>query len=133
MAFERKLARELTFTAAVLGGSLEHNPWFEYRAASGDKWKCLVPDMILFTSGFAFVIEAKLTYVPEAREKLRNEYVPIVRAGLASVPWIAVVPLVVVRNLTPDAGLRAETLSAAAHAKTDIPVLAWRGETNILW
>lgn len=133
LAFERKLVRELATTATTLGGLLEHNPWFEYKLRANSDWGQSVPDAILSLGRFVIVIEAKLTYVPDAREKLTKVYIPLVRAGLCAVPGTVVAGLVVVKNLTPDSGRRAERLSDAFDGKAEIPVLHWRGNTTIVW
>ena len=130
LAYERKVARELTQVANILGGNCEHNPWFEYRSNKSDKWACVVPDCIVSLGSIVYVIEVKLTYVPEAKEKLDKVYIPIVRAGLCAMPYVKVFAVVIVRNLSPDARPRISRL-ADANGANSIPVLQWLGHGSI--
>ena len=133
LRFERKLIAALRAESE----DIEHNPWFAYRAAEGGTYPTELsrgsssqisycsPDGILYRlyQGLAIVIEAKLTYTPEALRKLTEVYIPIVRSALKR-PILDVQPLIIVRNLIP--GVKAhESLDSALGS--NLPLLQWRG------
>ena len=87
LRYERKVVRALK----IRGCDLEHNPWFQKPDGS---FCC--PDIIVYelNLGRAIVVEVKLTYTPEALEKLNLVYCPIV----ASVTGLKTKPLVIVKH-----------------------------------
>ena len=135
LAFERKVGKALASLATCAGASLEKNPWFTFRDASGDG--ACSPDAILnFLPKYVIVIEIKLKYVLGAEAKLKGLYVPVVARTL-DLPISHVFPLIVTKVLTPDArGLTIEYVSDASLSHNfRAPVLHWLGKDSnpILW
>ena len=107
--------------------AVEHNPWFAYRTLGAEKVCC--PDMIAFDfeEQFAVVIEVKKTFVPNAMEKLKGLYCPVVSRALS----IPCKPLVVCCSLTPAAP---NPSSRIAFALTSAyPLYQWLGTEPVLF
>ena len=133
LRYEKNVIGELRKLATELGGSVEHNPWFEYKPRKDDAWKIAVPDGILVLGDRVFVIECKLTYVPEARHKLLTLYVPIVRAGLCATPATNVYGVIITRALTIDAAPVIVRLAQVLDADPLVPpTLLWLGHGRIV-
>lgn len=137
LAYERKVISALA-DGLVLSGcgfDLSHNPWFEYNTAQGRGY-CVPDAMLSMQSGeyvdTIFVIEVKLTYVPDAIEKLDSVYCPIVRKAFNS---SAVVPIVICKNLVPQAPRAMPTFfGAVAYAETDedkFALVQWLGNGKL--
>lgn len=112
--------------ASSLGPSALHGQWFRFIDADGEAW--CQPDFIMYDAehGCHFVLEAKLSWVPEAAPKLRSLYLPVVEKALGA----PVLPIVVCRNIEgAPAGQTVLTLFAAkSHALSGAcPVLLWLG------
>ncbi len=73
IAYEEEVAR-------ALGAEAARGTWFEFCDAKGTGW-CQT-DFILVRNRAVFVIEAKLSWVPEAQSKLRTLYLPVVERAL---------------------------------------------------
>ena len=93
LRYERKLFR--AFKKSKF--SVEHNPWFMFEDSVGRAW--CSPDFILDQIKYLVVVECKYTYVPNAFQKLISLYIPIVQKALKKPAF----PLVICKNLTPDA------------------------------
>jgi hypothetical protein len=106
--------------------SLEHNPWFYYTASEGVRSACC-PDILIHDNdfGYTIVIEIKNTWVPSALPKLRSLYCPVVSRALDR----PTKPLVLVKNLTPDAPRPQSTLSFGLIAPD--PLIQWLGRGTI--
>lgn len=124
--YERQVIAELDRWAVVNGAKLEHNPWFEYNNGSGIRI-CSPDGLLRLASDKIIVAEIKLTYVPEAIIKLRELYCPVVATALKC----EAVPLVIVKNLIPDAPPATDRLGMALSAK--MPLLQWLGHGRIVW
>ncbi len=111
--------------AGKLGG--EHNPWFRYLDGRG--WHYCSPDLLLDTGDFVLLVEVKLSDVAVAWSKLLGLYAPIVELVLAK----PVVPVVVVKNLTPASKLVVTTLAEAVSQWKQQPTLHWLGRGPFPW
>ena len=100
----KQLARFVT-TDKFIG--LEHNPWFLFTDKFGQA-NCS-PDFLLFMSDRAVIVEVKLTWVPIAMQKLLELYCPVVSRALQC----PVMPLVICKNLAPNAPQPQQNLVAA--------------------
>lgn len=86
LAYEKALAK-------ALPGAV-HGQWFEFIDSSG-KARCQV-DVLVEGEALVLVIEAKLSWVPEAQAKLNGLYLPVVTKALAK----PVIGLVVAKNIS---------------------------------
>lgn len=121
LAYERSIADALARLAA-------HGPWFEFTDSRGTGW--CQPDFILPRKelGSAFVLEAKYTWVPEAKSKLQGLYLPVVAKAFK----IKAFGIVICKNLEPGCKDRVvSTLEEAIQAALagEIPALLWNGRT----
>jgi hypothetical protein len=103
--------------------------WFEFLDAHG--LGCCSPDIILNIRGTLYVLECKLTAVPEADAQLGGLYLPI----LAHYTGREARGIVVVRHLRPQidtSRVRAD-LRACLHDATPtyFPILHWLGRGPI--
>jgi len=114
--YEKKVVRAL---GATKGISLEHNPWYEYLTVEGSTGWC-IPDALIQVNDLNIVLEIKLTYTPEALEKLRNLYCPVVSLALGE----AALPLVIIRNALP--GIKA-CLDLTEALYCPDPICQWLG------
>lgn len=109
----------------ALGPSALHGQWFHFIDGEGEAW--CQPDFLLYDpSGVCFVLEVKLSWVPEAAPKLRGLYLPVVERALQRPAR----PIVVCRNVEgAPAGQTVLTLDAAKSAACSgaCPVLLWLG------
>jgi hypothetical protein len=121
LSYERKIVRDLMRSVWLV----EHNPWFEFQDELGVSTCC--PDIILTADSKIIVIEVKLTWVPEAIEKLRGLYCPVVEYALAA----EVFPLIIVKNLRPDAPPVQDSVQRAL--ESEMPILQWIGSGHIPW
>lgn len=105
-----------------------HQPWFRYRT-SGDRHCFCSPDGIVrdTTNEFALVFEVKLTWIPEAAEKLETLYCPVVSRALG----IPARGIVVARNLIPDSPRPQPSLGFAM--MTHNALYHWIGSGPIEW
>jgi hypothetical protein len=153
LRYERSVYRAIAASSACLAS---HNPQFYY-ITDGNELKdappplgpnsryaripiegCCIPDFVL--TGLPFlspdeiiILECKLTYKIDTADKLLDLYVPVVRRALsAAVVW----PIIVAKNLTPDAPAPSFSLEAAwIKAKEArnlgtsrfVPVVQWLG------
>ena len=92
LAYEGKVGKELERRP----GSLLAGPWFSYRNAKGETCYCQ-PDFVFDAGGVLWVVEVKLSWVPEAAQKLKGLYGPIVAQLTGRTPQL----LVIVKNLRP--------------------------------
>jgi hypothetical protein len=133
LAYQRRVGRALAATAERLGGSFDPEPWFRWKAGAGDSWRLAVPDGLFTFGDLQLVIEVKLSFVPDAPEKLAKLYVPVVERARR----LRVRPLVITRALRPEAVGHpfVETLSEAARlpAGVPVPILLYLGSGQILW
>lgn len=126
LTFERRVEKELTSHVAT--GHITrvvHNPWFAFEDASGSA--TCSPDFILWKGAKLYVVEVKLTWVPEALPKLRGLYVPV----LHKVFNVPIVPFVIVRHSAPGAPPPVFTLSEAMNEFGS--VLLWPQNRGIMW
>ena len=117
LAYERKL-----FSALLASDlSAAHNPAFYFEDRRGRSY--CVPDILVQDyRGLTIIVECKLTFKQEAIEKLRKLYCPVVRRALGS---DLVIPLVIVKNIVPDAPSPALTLESALSNNTYL--IQWLG------
>ena len=95
--------------------SLEHNPWFTFSDIYGAS--ACSPDFLLWLAeGRIIVAEVKLTWTPSAVAKLVELYLPVVGTALG----VPTYPLVIVRNLTPDAPPAAHTITDALRSQSKL-------------
>jgi len=127
LIFERNVKRQLEWHL-VQGRYLllEHNSWFTY-GASENKDQICSPDFLLHFPDKIYIIEVKLTWTPEARQKLDQLYSPIVAKALGK-PTSG---FVLCRHLTPGAPKPVYTLSEIFMSPTQ--VLHWNPSTRLGW
>ena len=126
LSYQKKVGGALTTTAKYLGASLLSEPWFRFCDADGVGQA--VPDFILSFGVETLIIEVKLTYTPEAGEKLTKLYLPIVMDHYQTLHARS---LVICKNLTPDASHLVNSLSIKKGR--GVPVLHWLGRGPITW
>jgi hypothetical protein len=124
LRYERKLVRTLRSTSGLV---VEHNPWFEFIDANG--WGCCSLDVLvsgprLGPKAPVLILECKLTWKPEAEEKLRGLYEPIVTLAL-DLPVRSIRSLTVAKHLTPEAPPAAQSITEAL--ESGLRVLHWIG------
>lgn len=104
------------------GFDLEHNPWFEHTHG------VCCPDIIVYelSQNRAIVIEVKLTFVPEALDKLRTLYCPIV----AEVTGLRALPAIIFKN--GNASGIAFQPSFWQMLDTPSPIYLWPGHGPII-
>lgn len=105
---------------------IEHNPWFSFTDANGHNY--CAPDILLhYKHSTVVIVEVKLTWVKEAEPKLEQLYCPVISLALDRL----VAPLVICRNLIPEAPRPSFTFSEAL----DNPhrLLHWPATGTILW
>lgn len=123
LTYEGKVAKSL---AGRFEG-VERGEWWHFADARGEAW-CQT-DVVVRSRSFdgIYVFECKLTDIDSARSKLRNVYVPVLRAALGCPVW----GLVVVKSLSQGVkGLEVyDNLPSAAKAARygTLPVLHWLG------
>lgn len=122
LAYQRKLGQALVALASKIGGQVELEPWFRFWDASGQH-KCS-PDALFHFQDKTLIIEAKLTWVPEAWDQLLKLYMPVVMLHQSH---LRIYPLIICKNLTPDSLCGVETLSEAFYHKNGVPCLNWLG------
>ena len=88
--YEQALAKELP--KAI------HGQWFVYGLSGETKSRFCQTDFLLPFDDFFIVIEAKYTWIPEAKKKLQELYVPVVRLAFGKKS----IGLVVCKNLTTE-------------------------------
>lgn len=121
LRFERSVVKALRSAAPTSAGfSIEHNPWFVYRDSNLTDYACC-PDILIhdIDHDYIIVVEVKLTWVPNALEKLQKVYCPVVARALESPTR----PVIVVRNLTPDSPRPQPSITRAL--LTQNPVVQW--------
>ncbi len=107
-------------------------PWFSYadtKSKSENKWGICSPDIVLVDTEnkFILVIEVKTTWTPEALEKLKTLYCPVVARAFG----FPTKPLVVCKNLTPESPRPQPTISFALLSQN--PLYQWLGTEPIRW
>jgi hypothetical protein len=118
LRYEREVAR-------VLPGPAWHGKWFQFEDGLGRAF--CQPDLLVAWSGHIIVIECKYTWVPEAAEKLRGLYLPVVAKAMGK----TAVGLVVCKKLgkapssTPIFAGFEEAIRASVEGQ--LPVLHWIG------
>ena len=110
------------------GFNLDHNPCFQYQLAHDPLLRWCVPDALIHINApqnfqGIIVTEVKLTYTPEALQKLLNLYCPVVSIALG----VPVRPLVIFKNaLRPNVEFKpCLDLYEAVHSS--IPIFQWLG------
>jgi hypothetical protein len=126
LRYERNVGKELArHIGPAKFSSIEHNPWFRFTDYYGTN-NCS-PDFLLWDRDRCAIIEIKLTWVPAAMAKLCELYCPVVSAALQC----KVMPLVICRNLTPQAPKAEQTLVKAMTSVTKL--LHWPQIGHIPW
>jgi len=120
--FQNSLERALRIACDRHGAELIPEPWFEYLDTNG-LGRC-APDFIIELGAINLVIEAKLTFVPEAITKLHGLYLPV--AIVAASNW-KTRGLVICRNTTPAAPAPVFSITAALTVRDSVAVMLWRG------
>lgn len=130
LKYQRDLTRALKQSAPT-GLVVEPTPWFSYSDKRAQDGRALIcsPDILLVDqeNEFVVVIEVKTTYTPTALDKLQKVYCPVVSRALK----LPCRPLVICKNLTPDAPLPSSTLLYAL--RRDQPLFSWLGQGPIQW
>jgi hypothetical protein len=105
---------------------IEHNPWFEYETLDRVCSWC-IPDALIHINEEIIVAEIKLTYTPEALEKLLNVYCPVIEKALKC----KAAPLVIIKNaLLINSGLTT-CLDLYDALKSPLPIYQWIGRGPI--
>lgn len=97
--------------------NIQHNPFYEYQFRGNRPCWCS-PDLVIDLGNLVVIIEVKLTWVPDAANKLRNIYCPVVRRVLQK-PAIGVV---VCKNLVENAPREVSSISDALATGADCVV-----------
>lgn len=121
LLYEQKLAEEL-------GGAWTHGAWYEFEDRHGHGY-CQV-DFVRRTADVTVVLEAKLTWLPEAHTQIEWLYKPILEACFHK----PVVGVVIARRLVPGiTAAIAHTLPSALEAARSCSkiVLHWSGKTSL--
>lgn len=127
--YENKVFKALSILAKNLDAKIERNPWFKFMDANGEG--ICSPDVILSLGRVCLVIEVKTTWVPTARAKLSELYVPVV--NLALEPAITR-SLIICKNLTPESPRPIENLCSGTQGTVFNPrVYQWLGQGPIVW
>lgn len=136
LAYERKVITSLADSFVLLGQSFDlcHNPWFEYAGTFGSAL-CVPDGLISMQTGeykeIVFVLEVKLTYTPEAIEKLLDTYCPVVAKAFG----LPATPVVICKNLIPGAPKALPTFFGAVEAwrmgATEFPLVQWLGASRL--
>lgn len=134
LSYEKKVAQALEEFGKTKGFVVEHGPWFKYiLAESQDEPSYCQPDVVLYNSSRAIVVEVKLAATVLALEKLETLYAPVVEACLLIPAW----PLVITRSLTAwnkssgaDHGL-SFTADLFSTLNSVLPVYLWPGRGKI--
>lgn len=136
LAYERKVVSSLADSLILSGQSFDlcHNPWFEYAGTYGSAL-CVPDGMISLQEGEyrdnIFVLEVKLTYTPEAIEKLLDVYCPVVAKAFG----LPATPVVICKNLIPGAPLALPSFFGAVEAwqmgRTEFPLVQWLGTSRL--
>lgn len=114
--------------AAELGADWRHGQWFEYEDQNGHGY-CQV-DFLRRTSDATVVLEAKLSWLPEAHQQISHLYGPVLE-------WIWGVPVigvVVAKRLVPGMNAAiAHNLPTALEAARAVSRVAlhWPGKTSL--
>lgn len=121
VVYERLLAEEL-------GGDWKHGQWFEFEDQNGHGY--CQPDFVRVVDDAAVVLEAKLTWLPEAHQQIDLLYRPVLEAVFDR----QVVGVVVAKRLV--AGMNAaiaHNLPSALEAARAVPRVAlhWTGKTSL--
>lgn len=114
--------------AQALEGLAVHGPWFHFEDAKGEGW--CQPDLIFPCKalGAAFILEVKLSWVPEAEPKLQGLYLPVVAKALKCKTF----GVVLCKNLSPATpGAVHSNLDAALRASLSegVAMLCWDGRS----
>lgn len=125
LRYEKKVVLAISESITTPKIRLEHNPWFRFVDSSRSGYAS--PDILLFCGSFMVIVEIKYTFTVEALRKVRRFYEPIVR-GVYQLPAI---PMIVARNLTPEAPKPNYTIHAALGETGHL--LHWMGEGKISW
>lgn len=126
LQFERRIKRELVYHAAMGRlGVIEHNPWFVFADSRGSSQCC--PDFLIWTPAHIVVVEVKLTWVPEALEKLTKLYCPIIGMALERETQ----SLVICRHLA--LGAPAAVFGLAEALASPDALLHWPNNGHIPW
>jgi hypothetical protein len=111
LRYERKVRDE---AQELYGSDCKGGIWFEYY--NGQSHWCQV-DVLIYEDlrKVNFILECKLTDVEEAKEKLRDLYIPVVRAA-TNLPTFGIV---VAKNLTPKSD---KVVATSLYDATDMAV-----------
>ena len=118
MTYEGKVGKELGYCP----GQLLAGPWFEYEDSRGRTRICQ-PDFIYDAGEVLWVVEVKLSWVPEAAKKLKGLYGPIVEIMTGRKPQL----LVIVKNLRKNCP-RPHRLSTALTMTRPLVLAQWTPE-----
>ena len=125
VSYEKKVHRALTATAKRIGAVFEPSPWFKFIDGFGQGQAAL--DGLFHVDGKTLVIEVKYTFTIDAVIKLRGLYLPVLGATLKT----KLFPLIIVKNLTPNAMATVLKLSDALLLNAHVPTLQWLGHGPI--
>jgi hypothetical protein len=128
LAFQRKVALQLDRIAQDINAKVEHEPWFNFIDRNG--LGSAVPDELFHYGPVTVVIEVKLSWVPNARQKLLGLYVPLV---MVAYPGQQVRGLVVCKNLRPECTDEIVDGLEKVLTNSTVPVLHWIGSGRLPW
>jgi len=129
--YERRLSRSLAILAKEQGLILEYQPWFEYKTPVDITNYC-APDFLLYEPNgtWVIVIDAKRSFYPQALDKLRTLYVPVVSKSFQRLALVY--PLMICRDLIPGCPKPIEFL----HESITTPLTSvyhWLGQGSLTW
>jgi len=106
---------------------IKFNQWFEYKRSYAREVSVCCPDILIFDrdQNKCIVVEVKLTYTPQAREKLDMLYCPVVRMALG----LPTLGLVVVKNLLPNCPRPALRFGLALEQG----LFQWNMQDRLIW
>ncbi len=93
-AYERSLVKPLRCWSNARKASLEVGPWIRFEDINGLGFA--QPDFLIFDDDLLWILEAKLTDCPEARDQLLGLYAPLCHHLW---PKLVQIPVVVTKNL----------------------------------
>ena len=129
LRFERAVAKSLLALSLEEHFTVEHNPFIQYWTVHALHAYC-EPDFVLtLQDGTVVVVECKLTWVPDALEKLQRLYLPVVAKIYPAKGPIR--PLVIVKTTHRAAPPAAYSVREALRSPE--PLVQWLGHGLLPW
>lgn len=120
--YQQKVFLALRAALPAKGFTIEQTPWFRYRTNTDGPDQYCEPDILItdLEDAYIIVIEVKLSWVPNALDKLKTLYCPVVSRARS----IPTKPLIIAKNSAPGAPPANSRLAFAL--LTEQPFLLWR-------